>query len=89
MTVAEATGGMVFGLSDETPLTRNDVCEGNDYNLTFCEDYEQRNTSDDYCQSGNYQAGVRCIQSMIVHMYREGYGCCPVNICVSVCTGVP
>ena len=63
-TVTEATGGSVFGLSDETPVLQNLMCNGSEYTLTDCPGYDLNNVTGDYCLSGDYQAGVRCIESI-------------------------
>jgi hypothetical protein len=56
----EATRGMVFGLSDETPVLQNLMCNGTEYYLSDCSGgYELGDVTGDYCLSGNYQAGVR------------------------------
>ena len=59
---SEATGGRVFGLSDETPVLQNMMCSGSEYTLSDCAGYDLNNVTGDYCLSGNYQAGVRCIE---------------------------
>ena len=64
ITVAEGTYGSVFGLSDETPVLQNVMCNGSEYYLSECEGYNLNNVSGDYCLSGNYQAGVRCIEGI-------------------------
>ena len=61
-TGAEATGGMVFGLSDELPVLQNLMCNGSEYSLSYCPGYDLNNVSGEHCLSGDYQAGVRCIQ---------------------------
>ena len=61
---SEATGGMVFGLSDETPILQNLMCNGSEYTLSECPGYDLNGVSGDYCLSGDYQAGVRCIQGI-------------------------
>ena len=60
---AEATGGMEFGLSNESPIIiLNSTCSGNEYSFSDCPGYELDDALGDYCPSGNYQAGVRCIE---------------------------
>ena len=61
---SEATGGMVFGLSDETPILQNLMCNGSEYTLRECPGYDLNGVSGEYCLSGDYQAGVRCIQGI-------------------------
>ena len=55
----------MFGVSDETPLSTNLMCNGSEYYLSDCPGYGLSNATDDYCLSGNYQAGVRCIEGII------------------------
>ena len=57
----------MFGLSDETPLSTNLMCNGSEYYLSDCPGYGLSNATDDYCLSGNYQAGVRCIEGILVN----------------------
>ena len=57
----EATLGSVFGLSDETPVLQNPMCNGTEYYLSDCPGYDLNNVTGDYCLSGEYQAGVRCV----------------------------
>ena len=59
---AEATGGMVFGLSDELPVLQNLMCNGSEYSLSYCPGYDLNNVTGEHCLSGDYQAGVRCIE---------------------------
>ena len=61
-TGAEATGGMVFGLSDELPVLQNLMCNGSEYSLSYCPGYDLNNVTGEHCLSGDYQAGVRCIE---------------------------
>jgi hypothetical protein len=61
-TGSEATIGMVFGLSDETPILQNLMCNGSEYSLSDCPGYDLNGVSGEYCLSGDYQAGVRCIE---------------------------
>ena len=58
----EATRGTVFGLSDETPVLQDLMCNGTEYSLSSCPGYDLNNVTGDYCLSGMYQAGVRCIE---------------------------
>jgi hypothetical protein len=58
----EATRGMVFGLSDETPVLQNLMCNGTEYYLSDCSGYELGDVTGDYCLSGNDQAGIRCVE---------------------------
>jgi hypothetical protein len=49
---AEATRGMVFGLSDETPVLQNPMCNGTEYYLSDCPGYDLNNVTGvtgDYC----------------------------------------
>ena len=61
---SEATTGSVFGLSDELPILHNPECNGTEYYLSDCVGYELAFTGGLYCHSGNYQAGVRCIEGV-------------------------
>ena len=65
-TGAEATGGMTFGLSDVTPLGENVTCIGTEYDYADCPGSGLINDTSDYCLSGRYQAGVRCIQGRAI-----------------------
>ena len=56
----------MFGLSDETPVLQSLMCNGSEYNLSDCPGYDLNNVTGDYCLSGDYQAGVRCIESIQV-----------------------
>ena len=49
----------MFGLSDETPILQNLMCNGSEYTLRECPGYD---LNGEYCLSGDYQVGVRCIQ---------------------------
>ena len=53
---------MVFGLSDETPVLQNLNCSGRENYLSDCPGYDLNNVTGDYCLSGQYQAGVRCVE---------------------------
>ena len=66
-TGSEATGGMVFGLSSETPILQNLMCNGSEYTLSDCLGYDLNGVSGDYCLSGAYQAGVRCLEGRDLH----------------------
>ena len=59
---AEATGGITFGLSDETPILQNPRCDGNESSLTDCPGFSLATVSGEHCLTGNHQAGVRCIE---------------------------
>ena len=61
-TGAVATEGIEFGLSDEAVLLQNPMCNGTEYYLTDCRGFTPYSVTGDYCLSGNYQAGVRCIE---------------------------
>ena len=52
----------MFGLSDETPILQNLMCNGSEYSLSDCPGYNLNGVSGEYCLSGDYQAGVRCIE---------------------------
>ena len=52
----------MFGLSDETPVLQDLMCNGTEYSLSSCPGYDLNNVTGDYCLNGMYQAGVRCIQ---------------------------
>ena len=54
----------MFGLSDETPVLQSLMCNGSEYTLSDCPGYVLNNVTGDYCLSGNYQAGVRCIEGI-------------------------
>ena len=64
----------MFGLSDEPAILHNPRCNGTEYYLSNCVGYELRKVEDLYCLSGNYQAGVLCIEGIqcfpYVHQYR-------------------
>ena len=60
----------MFGLSDETPILQNPMCNGTEYTLSDCPGYELNNVAGDYCLSGNYQAGVRCIEGIIIDLIK-------------------
>ena len=66
ITGGEATRGTEFGLSDETPVLQNLMCNGSEYTLSDCPGYDLNNVTGDYCLSGDYQAGVRCIEGIIL-----------------------
>ena len=68
-TGSEATGGMVFGLSDETPILQNLMCNGSEYSLSDCPGYDLNGVSGEYCLSGDYQAGVRCVEGRYFHKF--------------------
>ena len=53
---------MVFGLSDETPILQNLMCNGSEYTVSECPGYDLNGVSGEYCLGGDYQAGVRCIE---------------------------
>ena len=52
----------MFGLSDEIPVLQNLMCNGSEDNLYFCPGYDLNNVTGEHCLSGDYQAGVRCIE---------------------------
>ena len=64
---------MEFGLSDETPVLQNLMCNGSEYTLSDCPGYDLNNVIGDYCLSGDYQAGVRCIESTINQCFIHKY----------------
>ena len=68
-TGSEATGGMAFGLSDEAPILQNLMCNGSEYSLSDCPGYNLNGVSGEYCLSGDYQAGVRCVQGSNLHRF--------------------
>ena len=68
-TGSEATGGMVFGLSDEIPMLQNLMCSGNEYSLSDCPGYDLNGVTGTYCLSGDYQAGVRCLEGRELHRH--------------------
>ena len=55
----------MFGLSDESPILQNLMCNGSEYSLSDCPGYDFNGVSGEYCLSGDYQAGVRCIEGNI------------------------
>ena len=65
----EATGNSTFGLSSETPVVLNGNCSGTEYYLQECDGYSIEESTSDYCLSGQYQAGVRCIEGLLA-IYR-------------------
>ena len=40
------------------------MCNGNEYYLSDCPGYDLNNVTGDYCLSGEYQAGVRCVDGI-------------------------
>ena len=66
-TGAVATGGREFGLSEESPIFQNIMCNGSEYTLSDCSGYVPNNVVGDYCSSGNFQAGVYCIEGIHRH----------------------
>ena len=68
-TAPEATFGSAFGLSDETPVLQNLMCNGTEYYLSDCPGYDLNNVTGLYCLSGNYQAGVRCVDGRNLNFY--------------------
>ena len=68
-TGSEATRGMVFGLSDKPPILQNLMCNGSEYTLRECTGYDLNGVSGEYCLSGYYQAGVRCIESIAIKVH--------------------
>jgi hypothetical protein len=67
--VCDETGGMVFGLSDESPILQNLMCNGSEYSLSDCPGYDLNGVSGEYCLSGDYQAGVRCVEGRYFHKF--------------------
>ena len=63
----------MFGLSDESPILQNLMCNGSEYSLSDCLGYDLNGVSGEYCLSGDYQAGVRCVQGRDV---RIDFVCC-------------
>ena len=55
-----------FGLSDQEPIVVNATCNGTEYGLEQCNGYSIGEAVSDYCQSGLYQAGVRCLEGLSV-----------------------
>lgn len=79
---SEATDGEDFGLSDEVPVLQNLMCNGTEYDLSFCSGYDLNNVVGDYCLSGNFQAGIRCVeQGMYIPLFV--YACVSI-MCVCV-----
>ena len=76
-TAPEATFGSVFGLSDETPVLQNLMCNGTEYYLSDCPGYDLNNVTGLYCLSGNYQAGVRCIDGRTYTFMKLSVNCFP------------
>ena len=64
----QTTTSGTFGLSDQEPIVVNAACDGTEYGLEQCNGYSIGEAVSDYCQSGLYQAGVRCLEglSMVV-----------------------
>ena len=60
----------MFGLSNEPPLLQNLNCTGSEYYLSDCPGYQPNNVTGDYCLSGNYQAGVQCVE-VVARCYSE------------------
>ena len=63
--------GNEFGLSDQQPILQNPMCNGTEYYLTDCRGYTLNAVTGDYCLSGNYQAGVRCIEGKSKQMLND------------------
>lgn len=52
----------MFGLSNASTILQNLGCNGTEYSFNECPGYDLMALDGPYCQSGNYQAGVRCIE---------------------------
>ena len=76
----EATYGEDFGLSREQPVLQNLMCNGTEYDLTFCPGYNLSNVVGDYCLSRNFQAGIRCVEQGTYFCV-----CMCVRVCLAVC----
>ena len=66
VTGAVATGGGEFGLSDNAAIFQNLMCNGSEYTFSDCRGYAPNNIVGDYCSSGNHQAGVYCIEGIML-----------------------
>ena len=51
---------MAFGLSEETPVLQDLMCNGSEYTLSDCPGYDLNAVTGDFCVSGDYQARVHC-----------------------------
>ena len=60
-TGAEATGGVEFGLSDNSPVLQNLMCSGHEYSLTECPGFNVTDINPELCPGSNDQAGFRCV----------------------------
>ena len=74
-TAPEATFGSAFGLSDEAPVLQNLMCNGTEYYISDCPGYDLNNVTGDYCLSGNYQAGVRCVNGRTYTFMKLSVNC--------------
>ena len=68
---------MLFGLSDESPILQDLMCNGSEYSLSDCPGYDLNGVSGEYCLSGDYQAGVRCIEGRDSYF---GFWCKIINL---------
>ena len=60
----QATGNTTFGLSNQRPILLNVTCSGTEYGLSNCDGYGVGEATTDYCLSGQYLAGVRCLEGL-------------------------
>ena len=60
----QTTANGTFGLSDQEPIVVNAACNGTEYGLEQCNGYSIGEAVSYYCQSGLYQAGVRCLEGL-------------------------
>ena len=44
------------------------MCNGSEYSLSDCPGYDLNGVSGGYCLSGDYQAGVRCIEGIYIEI---------------------
>ena len=51
-----------FGVSEESPIHQTPMCHGNESSLFDCPGFHSINITGDQCPSGNYLAGVWCIE---------------------------
>ena len=61
----QATLNATFGMSGEQPVLLDLMCNGTETNLSECRGYNLGPVSEDYCQGGLNQVGVRCLQGSI------------------------
>ena len=61
-TGAETAVNGEYSFLDETPVLRNPMCNGSEYQLSECKGYALNNVDGDYCLIGSHQVGVVCVE---------------------------